>query len=239
VSSADTIAVAIPCYEGARTIRAVIEGVRAQGFRVLVIDDGSTDGSATIAESAGAEVLRHPQNRGKGAALATAFAWATRAGLSAVVSMDADGQHDPAELPLLLQAHHQAPEALVIGTRSFAPDQMPRRSRIGNRVSTWWIARFAGRPYRDTQSGFRVYPRRLFAEAQLRSCRFETETELLLLAAKRDIPLVEVTIRTIYGPDRVTHFHGLFDTLRVIRLVLFSPLWDEGRDRRPPPVSDR
>ena len=97
---------------------------------------------------------------------------------------------------------------------------MPRRSRIGNRISTWWISKFAGRAHADTQSGFRVYPRALYANVALRSRRFETETELLLHAARRDLPLVEVPIRTIYGPDRVTHFHGFRDTMRVIRLVV-------------------
>ena len=86
--------------------------------------------------------------------------------------------------------------------------------------------RFAGQPYRDTQSGFRIYPRRLFDRSRFRTHRFETETELLLYAAKLGIPLVEVPVRTIYQPGRVTHFHGFTDTLRVIRLVLFSPLWN-------------
>jgi hypothetical protein len=109
--------------------------------------------------------------------------------------------------------------------RSFAPEDMPTRSRIGNRISTWWISRYAGRLHTDTQSGFRVYPRALYARLALRSRRFETETELLLHAARMKLPLVEVPISTIYGPDRVTHFHGFRDTIRVITLVFFSPLW--------------
>jgi hypothetical protein len=216
--------VVIPCYQGAATVGDVVRGARAQGLAVVVVDDGSTDGSAAAAEAAGATVLRHPANRGKGAALASGFAWAKRHGEDAVLSMDADAQHDPSEIPALLAAHARAPEALIIGVRSFAPEEMPRRSRIGNRISTWWISRFAGRTYRDTQSGFRVYPRALF-DVPLRSTRFDTETELLLRAAKMGLPLVEVPIRTIYGPDRVTHFHGFRDTLRVIKLVLGSPLW--------------
>jgi glycosyltransferase involved in cell wall biosynthesis len=192
---------------------------------VLVVDDGSTDDSAEAAERAGADrVLRHAGNRGKGAALATAFAFAVERGARAVLTLDADGQHDPAEIGRLLKAHAQKPDALVIGVRSFSPVDMPRRSRVGNRISTWWISRFAGRLHADTQSGFRVYPRALFG-VRLRSTRFETETELLLHAARRGIALVEVPIATLYGPDRVTHFHGFRDTLRVIRLVLFSPLW--------------
>jgi hypothetical protein len=216
--------VVIPCFEGAATVGDVVRGARAAGLPVVVVDDGSSDDSARVAEAAGATVLRHPANRGKGAALASGFAYALQAGADAVLSMDADGQHDPAEIPALLAAHAAAPDALVVGVRSFAPEDMPRRSRIGNRISTWWISRFAGQRYRDTQSGFRVYPRALF-DVPLRSTKFDTETELLLRAAKMKLPLVEVPIRTIYGPDRVTHFHGFRDTMRVIRLVLGSPLW--------------
>jgi hypothetical protein len=218
------VIVVVPCYEGASTVAEVVRGARAQGLSVVVVDDGSKDSSAVVAGAAGATVLRHPANRGKGAALASGFAWARQHGEDAVLSMDADGQHDPAEIPALIQAHEAHPEALVIGVRSFAPADMPRRSRVGNRISTWWISRFAGQRYRDTQSGFRVYPRALF-DVPLRSTKFDTETELLLRAAKMKLPLVEVPIRTIYGPGHVTHFHGFRDTLRVIKLVLGSPLW--------------
>jgi glycosyltransferase involved in cell wall biosynthesis len=217
--------IAIPCYQGAARVGEVVHGARATGHPVVVIDDGSTDDSAKVAEAAGATVLRHPANHGKGAALQTAFAFAESKGASAVLSMDADGQHDPGEIAKLVAAHEANPDAIVIGVRSFRPEDMPRRSRIGNRISTWWISKFAGRDYHDTQSGFRIYPRALYANARLRSRRFETETELLLLASKRGLPLVEVPIRTIYGPDRVTHFHGFRDTMRVIRLVIGSPLW--------------
>ena len=203
----------------------MVRGALATGHAVIVIDDGSTDGSSAEAEAAGAVVLRHAANHGKGAALATAFAWAVRQNAAALLSMDADGQHDPAEIPRLLAAHQRQPRAVVVGVRSFAPADMPRRSRIGNRISTWWISKFAGRPHADTQSGFRVYPRVLFASVRLRSRRFETETELLLHAARMGLPLVEVPVATIYGPDRVTHFHGFRDTMRVIKLVLGSPFW--------------
>jgi len=218
--------IAIPCFQCESKIGAVVKGALATGHQVVVVDDGSTDGSAQAAEAAGATVvLRHPVNHGKGAALQTAFAFAEGRGASAVLSMDADGQHDPSEVPALIAAHEQTPRAIVIGVRSFAPEAMPRRSRIGNRISTWWISKFAGRLHSDSQSGFRVYPRALYAHVPLRSRRFETETELLLYAAKMGLPLVEVPIRTIYGSDHVTHFHGFSDTMRVIKLVISSPLW--------------
>ncbi len=216
--------VVIPCYEGASTVGDVVRGARRSGLAVVVVDDGSTDGSGAAAEAAGATVLRHPGNRGKGAALASGFAYAKKLGADAVLTMDADGQHDPDEIAKLVAAHEANPRALVVGVRSFAPEDMPRRSRVGNRISTWWISRYAGVRYSDTQSGFRVYPSALF-DVPLRSTKFDTETELLLRAAKMKLPLVEVRIKTIYAADHASHFHGFRDTLRVIKLVFFSPLW--------------
>ena len=216
--------VVIPCYQGERTVAEVVRGARGTGLAVVVVDDGSTDGSGAAAEAAGATVLRHPANRGKGAALASGFAYAKKIGADAVLTMDADGQHDPAEIGKLVAAHEADPRALVVGVRSFAPEDMPRRSRIGNRISTWWISRYAGVRYSDTQSGFRVYPSAIF-DVSLRSTKFDTETELLLRAAKMKLGLVEVPIKTIYAADHASHFHGFRDTLRVIKLVFFSPLW--------------
>jgi hypothetical protein len=216
--------VVIPCYQGVRKVADVVRGARATGLPVVVVDDGSTDGSGAAAEAAGATVLRHPANRGKGAALASGFAYAKKIGADAVLTMDADGQHDAGEIPALVAAHEREPRALVIGVRSFAPEDMPRRSRVGNRISTWWISRYAGMRYADTQSGFRVYPSALF-DVPLRSTKFDTETELLLRAAKMKLGLVEVPIKTIYDRDHQSHFHGFRDTMRVIKLVFFSPLW--------------
>lgn len=218
----------IPAYEAERSVGDVVRGARAAGLEVVVVDDGSQDETSARAAAAGATVLRHPANQGKGAALQTGFGWAERAGVAAVVTLDADLQHDPAEIPALLAAHAGAPEALVIGVRRF--EDMPRRSQTGNRISTYWISRFAGRPHADTQSGFRVYPRGLYAGLPFRSTRFDTETELLLHAAKRGIPLVEVPIRTIYHPEghparSRTHFRDFRDTVRIMRLVIGSLWW--------------
>lgn len=191
----------IPAYNAQATIAAVVEQARRHLAPVLVVDDGSTDRTGAAAEAAGAIVLRHPGNRGKGAALQTGFAYAVQRGAQAVLTLDADGQHDPAEAAKLLAAAAATPGSLVIGVRSFDPAVMPRRSRIGNQISTFFISHFARRPHRDTQSGFRLYPRRLLT-APLRTRHFDTETELVLWAAKLGVPLCEVPIQTIY------HGHG-------------------------------
>jgi glycosyltransferase involved in cell wall biosynthesis len=228
-----SVVVVVPVYQGADTVGEVVRRVRREvpDLPLVVIDDGSSDGSDDAAARAGATtVLRHPVNHGKGAALQTGFAHAERIGARAVLTLDADLQHDPAEIAALVAAHRRQPEALIIGVRRFDPALMPRRSRIGNSISTWWISKFAGRVHADTQSGFRIYPRALYASARFRTSRFDTETELLLRAAKLGIPLVEVPIATIYNRDgsgekQATHFRNFRDTLRIIRLVISSPWW--------------
>ncbi len=216
--------VLVPAYNAGSTVGDVVAGILAKGLPVLVVDDGSSDDTGAKAQAAGATVLRHPQNRGKGAAIQTGFAYAQKLGASALVTMDADGQHDTSELDSLLFAHRSHPDSLIIGVRSFDPTVMPRRSRIGNRISTFWISLFAKRLHHDTQSGFRIYPVRLFA-LPLRTRRFDTETEILLWAAKLNVPLIEVPIATIYHGGHSSHFRNWEDTLRVLRLVICSPLW--------------
>jgi glycosyltransferase involved in cell wall biosynthesis len=227
----------IPAYNASAQVGRVVREARQSGHPVLVVDDGSQDATAALAAESGALVLRHPGNRGKGAALQTGFAYAVRQGADAVLTLDADGQHDPQEIAALLAAFAATPAGLVLGVRSFDPSLMPRRSRIGNQISTFFISHFAGRRHRDTQTGFRVYPARLL-RLPLRSRRFDTETELLLWASKLGLPLIEVPIQTIYrvadaapvspvapGHKPPTHFRNWEDTLRVIKLVIGSPWW--------------
>lgn len=197
-NSGPRLIILIPAYNAESQVQAVIHGAAGTGLQVVVVDDGSTDQTGARAQAAGATVLRHHGNRGKGAALQTGFAYATRLGTDGVLTLDADGQHDPAEIGKLLSAWTEDPSRLVMGVRSFDPALMPRRSRIGNHISTFFISLFAGRRHSDTQTGFRVYPRRLF-RLPLRTRRFDTETELLLCASKLGVPLCEVPIQTIYA----------------------------------------
>jgi glycosyltransferase involved in cell wall biosynthesis len=211
----------IPAYQAERTIEAVVMGVRATGTSaVYVVDDGSRDATTSLAERAGAKVLRHAQNRGKGAALWTGFAQALKDGARAVLTLDADGQHDPAEIPRLLSAHREHPESLIIGARSLREEVMPGRSRVGNRTSTFFLSLFSGRRISDSQSGFRIYPRSLLTRIEPTARRFDAETELLLAAVTHGYPIEEVIVQTIYQQHGATHFHDVLDTARIIKLVL-------------------
>src|SRR5215831_5359141 len=211
----------VPAFDAERTIGQVVVGIRAAGADpVFVVDDGSRDATSGIAARAGATVLRHAQNRGKGAALWTGFAAALRAGARAVATLDADGQHDPAELPRLLAAWHAHAGALVIGARMLAPDRMPGRSRLGNRVSTFFLRSFTGQPLSDSQSGFRIYPAELLRGVTPRARRFDAETELLLAAVADGRRVIEVPVQTIYKPGGKTHFRDVRDTARIVGVVL-------------------
>ena len=226
--------VLIPALECGRSVGSIVAGVRATvpGIPVVVVDDGSHDDTGAQAAGAGALVLRHPRRAGKGAALATGFAWALARGHDAVATMDGDGQHAPAELPTLLAAHRREPDALVIGTRPIAPhgSPMPALNQLGNRLSTYWIGVFAGQPVPDSQSGFRLYPRAVLVEPP-RTTGFEVETELLLRAARLGLPIRSVTISTIYQPPatRTSHFRPVSDTLRIIALILRQTRWSAPR----------
>ena len=200
----------IPAHNEAPRIAPVVEAA-ARHLPVLVIDDGSTDDTAAVAEAAGARVLRHTPNRGKGEALKVGFRQAIADGAAAVVTLDADGQHDPAEIPAFLEvwartrgtandarAGYRGAVELVIGARDFRAMPPSRRlaNTLGKRVLRW----ATGREIRDNQSGYRMIGRRLM-EAMLASDEpgFGFEVEMIVECARRGWAIEWVPIRTIYG----------------------------------------
>jgi len=148
----------IPAYNEAGRVGGVVAAVRAR-LPVLVVDDGSADGTARLAEEAGATVLRQQPNQGKGAALRAGFRWALEAGYDAVLTLDADGQHDPAEIPAFVEAFTAQGADLVIGERSFRQMPFPRNlsNTVGRALFSWAL----GQPVRDNQSGYRLLSRRM------------------------------------------------------------------------------
>jgi glycosyltransferase involved in cell wall biosynthesis len=215
-SEKSSILAVIPAWNEARTIGPIVEAVRAK-LPVLVVDDGSTDATADCASKAGAEVISHPANLRKGAALKTAFAWAVERGYEAVVTMDADGQHDPADLDKLLNEsrHHRA--ALIIGEREFSRMPWPNRftTPLGSRILSWAL----GIRVTDNQSGFRLLTKPLLERMNLRSNGYEMEVEMIGEAIRLKMPIAWVPIRTIYLPDRQSGFRPFVDTLRFLSMV--------------------
>jgi glycosyltransferase involved in cell wall biosynthesis len=185
---------------------------------VVVVDDGSTDDTAAQAEAAGAVALRQVPNAGKGAALRTGFSYALEHGAAAVVTLDADGQHDPAEIPLFLAAFGASRPELIVGRRDFA--SMPPVRRLSNTLGGWVFSAAVGRHVPDNQSGYRLIGRQLMA-ALLDSDEsgFEFEVEMIARCIALGLPMADVPIRTIYAgePSHIRPWAHFTSFLRVSR----------------------
>jgi glycosyltransferase involved in cell wall biosynthesis len=208
----------IPAHDEAPRIAAVIAGAKAH-LPVLVVDDGSTDGTAEVARRAGAEVLEQRPNQGKGAALRVGFRHALASGAEAILTLDADGQHDPAEIPAFLAAWAGQPRPeLVIGRRSFRSMPLVRRlsNEIGGRAFSWAV----GRDIPDNQSGYRLLGPRIM-EATLASDEggFEFEVEMITTCIRLGGTIAWIPIRTIYDgePSHIRPFAHLRSFLRIVR----------------------
>ena len=209
----------IPAYNEAARVAPVVRGVLERGVTPLVVDDGSADDTSAVATDAGATVLRLPENRGKGVALKTAFGWAVERGLDAVVTMDADGQHDPAELPKFLRQAERKRADIVVGSRMGDVRTMPFVRLMTNFWMSALLSHVAGVRMPDTQSGYRLIRTRVLRTVRLVSDRYDMESELLVRAARLGFRITDVPIRTIYsgGPSSIRP--GV-DTLRFLRLLL-------------------
>jgi glycosyltransferase involved in cell wall biosynthesis len=210
----------------------VVERTRALVEEVLVVDDGSTDGTGAAARRAGARLLIHRQNQGKGRALDHAFADLFGRGFAAVVTLDADGQHLPEEIPRLLAAWRgdgSRPEAdLVIGSRDHLFAEMSAVRRSSNRISSALISVAAGQRLGDVQSGFRLYSRRLYARVGMPETRFEAESAVVVRATRSGLAVVTVPVRLGFADGRSTsHYRPVVDSLRIARAVIRA--WGEGR----------
>jgi glycosyltransferase involved in cell wall biosynthesis len=206
----------IPGYNEAAHIAEVVAGTQVH-LPVLVVDDGSADDTAARAEGAGATVLRQTPNQGKGAALRAGFRWALDAEYEAAVTLDADGQHDPAEIPKFLDAYADRGADLIIGARDFS--HMPLIRRLSNTIGGWAFSWAIGQPIRDNQSGYRLIHRRLL-EAILASdeAGFEFEVEMIVTCIQHDFMLDWVSIRTIYAGE-TSHIHPWHHTVNFLRMV--------------------
>lgn len=217
-----TTAALVPAYNAAASIADVVQGTGAVLTPVVVVDDGSSDDTAARAEAAGAVVVRQPVNRGKGAALVTGLRHLAEQGITHALTLDADGQHLPSQLPVLLAASAAAPEAIVVGVRKKEGHTIRGINRFGNWVADRLMKAIAGQPLPDTQSGFRVYPVAHTLALGTEGTRYEFETEVLLRAARAGMPLVGVPVEVFYPPvdERVSHYRPWRDTLRIIGIVL-------------------
>lgn len=242
----DDVWIAIPAFGEARTIVAVAQRALAQCPRVIVVDDGSKDATAALVQDQPVTLLRHSSNQGKGASLRTAFEYALALGARCVVTLDGDGQHDPADVPHVLAAWRNHPECIVIGARLQDREEFPLARYCANRFACFWISWAAGHPIADSQSGFRVYPRevmKLALSKGVTSKRFTFESEILIEAAARLHYTLAVAIPARYPRlSRPSHFRPIVDIAKIVIMVggrlLRKGMYPLGlwRSLRPAPV---
>ncbi len=208
--------VVIPAFDEAPTLGAIVTEARRSGS-VLVVDDGSTDGTSAVAGAAGADVIRLDRRHGKGEALRRGFREGLARGVDRVVTLDGDGQHDPTEIARLLKAAAEAPDALIIGGRlgEAGARLMPAGRLAALRVAGFFIDWLTGVFIADTQSGFRVYPAGLLRQVSPRHGGFVLETEMLIRAAAAGWRIVEVPIGTTRAPGRRSRFRAVRDGVEV------------------------
>jgi glycosyltransferase involved in cell wall biosynthesis len=208
------IVAVIPAYNEASRIGPVVDAACVY-LPVIVVDDGSTDGTAARARTAGARVIEQRPNRGKGAALRVGFREALGGGAVAVLTLDADGQHDPADIAAFLRAFDHQPVDLIVGRRNFR--RMPPVRRLANGLGRLVFSYAVGRPIPDNQSGYRLLSRRL-VEAVLdsRESGFEFELEMIAVCVTRGWPISWIPIRTIYAgePSHIRPLHHLRSFIR-------------------------
>lgn len=210
--------VLIPAYQEGSRIGAVVRTVLPFCPRIVVVDDGSADGTAGAARAAGATVLVHARNQGKGAALQTGFDYAREQGAAFVLTMDGDGQHAPADIPGFLEAFARGEAPVLVGNRMDDPKAMPFVRRMTNRFMSWLLSRKMRQRVPDTQNGFRLYRTDVLPDMAGGDERFAAESEILLILAHRGVRIGSVPVRIIYGDER-SKIRPVRDTLRFFRML--------------------
>jgi glycosyltransferase involved in cell wall biosynthesis len=207
----------IPVYNHAGTVAQVIKDAQALRLPIFAVDDGSTDNTCDqIKKIKGIQILRHPQNQGKGAAIMTGFVAAT-AVADWAITIDADGQHYPEDVLKLIQAVPKNTRPIIVGARTYkVGEHVPWTSRFGRKFSNFWVLVSGGPALSDSQSGMRIYPLPEALNLETKARHFQFEVEILVQAKRKGIPIIEAPVRVNYNPngERISHFRPFVDFLR-------------------------
>lgn len=213
--------VIIPAYNAEKTIVAVAREAMQAGFPVLVVDDGSRDGTAARLKGLPVNVISHRENLGKGSALRTGFAWALKHGFAGIVTMDADGQHDAGAIPLLAATAAERGSDILIASRAVQFRQMAGLRSSWNRLGSWCMERRTGFDISDSQSGFRFYAARLVRGVELSAAGYQMEMEILLKAWRGGFRIDSLPVPARVADGRATsHYRAVRDTWRICMTFL-------------------
>ena len=213
--------IVIPLFNHASTLNQVVQSALATGFPVLVVDDGSTDGGLLHIKGLQCQTLQFPANQGKGVAILAGAKEAKRQGFDAIITLDADGQHDPAEACLLCdEAEKGTWPAIIIGARKMIQDTVSIASHFGRAFSNFWVHLECGQDLRDTQSGMRLYPVKELLSLKLSCKRYDFEVEAIVKAVWAGVTVRSVDVFVDYPPGdkRISHFHKIKDNLSLTKL---------------------
>lgn len=222
----DKICILIPAYNAQETLGSVLKKIEPLKMDTFVVNDGSSDETKKVALENGAHLLDHPLNLGKGAALRTGFQYILRMDYQVIITLDADGQHDPSEIPSLLEIFQSVKPDILIASRAAEFRRMTFLRRFWNRLGVKAVARLCHSDITDSQSGFRLIRANVLKEVGLSTSGFETELELLIKACKKGFSVLSVPINTqkVDGTGS-SHFRPVVDTWRVCKLFLRSLFW--------------
>lgn len=215
------VCILIPAYNASATLRRVVEECLVHRMPVMVVDDGSTDATADTLHGLPVTLLRHTSNQGKGAALRTGFAWAIEHGFHGVVTLDADGQHDPSAIPRLIEAAESGSYGCMLASRHGQFEQMAGLRKIWNRFGVWCLHKATGFEIADSQSGFRYYSTSLLRCLHLEKNGYDLEMELLMKAWKAGFTLGSLPVPALVADGRATsHFRPVRDTWKICMTFL-------------------
>lgn len=210
--------VIIPTYNESKAIASLINQIQKKGLKVIIIDDGSNDDTARIASDAGAEVLRNQANFGKGASLIKGYEFALSQGCESVISMDGDGQHSTDDIEAFIRKAESSDSGIVTGNRMAETSGMPLIRIATNHFMSWLISALARQRIPDTQCGFRLLKKEVLQKIDLSTTKYETESEILIKAARLGFKIESVPVKTIYSGQK-SQINPFIDTLRFLRFI--------------------
>lgn len=209
--------IVVPTFNNKKTLKKIVDESLATGIALLVVNDGSTDGSIDTIKATPANIISFESNRGKGAAILAGAKWASTEGYTHIVTIDADGQHDPKEAPGLIKSAQSHPHSIILGKRRFEDALVPRSSRFGRWWSNLWCRITTGHSIGDSQSGFRVYPVDALCKVQCKGTKYDFEVEILVRGSWAGLTIIDHDISVNYSTEtkKASHFDPFYDNYRI------------------------